>query len=137
MQLLRSYPWPGNIRELQNVIERSVILSDSEEFSVEENWLPGQANLASLGEPPLSKRLTAEAKAVIEAALAQTKGRISGPNGAAAKLGMPPSTLESKIKSFKIDKYRFKEGKGHSAEGKRQSITRSDWPRLRKWERTI
>ena len=137
LQLLRSYPWPGNIRELQNVIERSVILSDSEEFSVEENWLPRQANLASLGEPPLSKRLTAEAKAVIEAALAQTKGRISGPNGAAAKLGMPPSTLESKIKSFKIDKYRFKEGKGHSAEGKRQSITRSDWPRLRKWERTI
>ena len=100
---LKSYSWPGNIRELQNVIERSVILCDTDEFSIDESWLVGQ--------PSSNRRLTDEVetqeKELIEAALARTRGRISGPTGAARELGMPPSTLDSKIKSLKIDKRRF------------------------------
>jgi formate hydrogenlyase transcriptional activator len=108
MALLESYLWPGNIRELQNVIERSVIVCETENFSVDESWLlrkPEQAQAASWA---LSKKTDTEVKAMIEAALAETKGRVSGPSGAAAKLGIPPSTLDSKIKSLNIDKDRFK-----------------------------
>jgi PAS domain S-box-containing protein len=108
LELLQSYPWPGNIRELQNVIERSVIVCDSENFSVDESWLSHEDLPSPPGKPALFEKLSTEEKAVIEAALAQTRGRVSGPYGAAAKLGMPPSTLESKIKSLKIDKKRFK-----------------------------
>jgi PAS domain S-box-containing protein len=108
LELLQSYPWPGNIRELQNVIERSVIVCDSENFSVDESWLSHEDLPSPPGKPALSEKLSTEEKAVIEAALAQTRGRVSGPYGAAAKLGMPPSTLESKVKSLKIDKKRFK-----------------------------
>ena len=100
---LLSYPWPGNIRELQNVIERSVIVCDTEDFSVDESWL-SHAGFAS---PPLADELATQEKDLIESALARTKGRVSGPAGAAAVLGMPASTLDSKIKSLKIDKRRF------------------------------
>jgi PAS domain S-box-containing protein len=103
MDSLRSYPWPGNIRELQNVIERSVIVCDTEDFSIDESWLTH----ASPASKPLAEELGHQEKELIEAALAKTKGRISGQSGAAAILGMPPSTLDSKIKSLKIDKRRF------------------------------
>jgi len=100
---LQSYPWPGNIRELQNVIERSVILCDSENFSVDDSWL----SIAQRSSRPLAQEMTSQEKELIEAALAECKGRVSGPAGAAAKLGMPPSTLDSKIRALKIDKRRF------------------------------
>jgi len=103
MERLQSYPWPGNIRELQNVIERSVILCDSETFSVDESWLSTAARLSR----PLAQEMVSQEKELIEAALAECKGRVSGPSGAAAKLGMPPSTLDSKIRALKIDKHRF------------------------------
>src|SRR5260221_3710244 len=108
LDLLQSYPWPGNIRELQNVIERSVIVCDTENFSVDESWLFHEDLPASRQTPRLSEKLAAEAKTQIEAVLTETRGRVSGPYGAAAKLGMPPSTLESKIKSLKIDKAKFR-----------------------------
>jgi PAS domain S-box-containing protein len=100
---LQSYPWPGNIRELQNVIERSVILCDSENFSVDESWL----STAQRSSRPLAQEMTSQEKELIEVALAECKGRVSGPAGAAAKLGMPPSTLDSRIRALKIDKRRF------------------------------
>jgi PAS domain S-box-containing protein len=109
MELLQSYPWPGNIRELQNVIERSVIVCDTESFSVDESWLSLRP-LASKpkSQPELSRTLADEEKEMIEAALLESGGRVSGPSGAAVRLGIPGSTLESKIRSLKIDKYRFK-----------------------------
>ena len=103
LEHLQTYSWPGNIRELQNVIERSVILCDTDEFSVDESWLtlrPGNSR-------PLREDLVVQERERIEAALADAKGRVSGPAGAAAKLGIPASTLDSKIKSLKIDKRRF------------------------------
>jgi PAS domain S-box-containing protein len=100
---LQSYPWPGNIRELQNVIERSVIVCDTEAFSVDESWLSQGLSMAR----PLSDELVSQEKEQIESALARTKGRVSGPQGAAVMLGMPASTLDSKIKSLQIDKRRF------------------------------
>jgi PAS domain S-box-containing protein len=110
LELLQSYPWPGNIRELQNVVERSVILCETEIFSIDENWLPQP--LALTPQPKqqveLPRRLLVQEKDMIEAALKDTRGRVSGPTGAAAKLGIPRSTLESKIRSLKIDKNHFK-----------------------------
>ena len=100
---LQSYPWPGNIRELQNVIERSVIVCDTEDFSVDESWLSHER----MASRHLSDELVTQEKEIIEAALAQTGGRVSGPAGAAARLRMPASTLDSKIKSLKINKRRF------------------------------
>jgi len=108
LQLLQSYPWPGNIRELQNVIERSVIVSESEKFSVDESWLAERPQRAESGVRELSTTLVAQEKEMIEAALRECAGRVSGPSGAARKLGMPGSTLESKIKSLKINKNRYK-----------------------------
>ncbi len=108
MDLLQSYSWPGNIRELQNVIERSIIVCDTENFLVDEHWLVREACQAQPAGQPLSDMLVTQTKEMIEAALAESGGRVSGPSGAAAKLGMPPSTLESKIKSLKINKYLFK-----------------------------
>jgi PAS domain S-box-containing protein len=109
LELLQSYPWPGNIRELQNVIERSVIVCDTENFSVDERWLSRQP-IAS--EPKthleLARRPAAKEKEIIEAALRESGGRVYGPSGAASKLGIPRSTLESKIRSLKISKSRFK-----------------------------
>jgi PAS domain S-box-containing protein len=110
LELLQSYPWPGNIRELQNVIERSVILCDTEIFSIDENWLPQSPPLTpeSKQQVELPRRLLAQEKEIIEAALKECRGRIFGPTGAAAKLGIPRSTLESKIRSLKINKNRFR-----------------------------
>ena len=109
LDLLQSYPWPGNIRELQNVIERSVIVCETENFSVDESWLSRQPLPAEPNTPlELSEMLAAQEREMIEAALRDTGGRVFGPSGAAAKLGMPRSTLESKIRSLKINKNRFK-----------------------------
>ena len=109
LDLLQSYPWPGNIRELQNVIERSVIVCETENFSVDESWLSRQPLAAEPKSPlDLSEKLAAQEKEMIEAALRESGGRVFGPSGAAAKLGMPRSTLESKIRSLKINKNRFK-----------------------------
>jgi DNA-binding NtrC family response regulator len=108
MELLQSYAWPGNIRELQNVIERSVIICDSENLSIDESWLRGRALSVDSQSQPLSDRLAAQEKEMIEAALGESKGRVSGPSGAAAKLGIPQSTLDSRIKSLKINKQQFR-----------------------------
>lgn len=109
LKLFQAYPWPGNIRELQNVIERSVILSEGESFSVDESWLSTQPLRASAtNQPELRQRVAAEEKQAIEAALTESRGQVFGPSGAAAKLGIARSTLESKIKTLKIDKNRFK-----------------------------
>jgi transcriptional regulator with GAF, ATPase, and Fis domain len=108
MELLQSYAWPGNIRELQNVIERSVVVSDSDSLSVDGGWLARPTSLADGATPPLTEMLAAQGREMIEAALSESNGRVSGPRGAAAKLGIPQSTLDSKIKALKIDKLRFR-----------------------------
>jgi len=109
LQLLQSYPWPGNIRELQNVIERSVIVCETEIFTVDESWLSKQSNdERSGGKLYLSQKLAAKEKEVIEEALRESQGQVFGPSGAAAKLGIARSTLESKIQSLNINKNRFK-----------------------------
>jgi formate hydrogenlyase transcriptional activator len=103
---LKSYPWPGNVRELQNVIERSVIVSDTDEFTVDESWLSARPAVESrLG---MFSALASHEKALIEDALRATGGRVFGPSGAAARLGIPRSTLESKIRTLKINKNRFR-----------------------------
>ena len=104
---LSSYLWPGNVRELQHVIERSVIVADGDEFTVDERWLarPGERSRTGIG---LSGALNAHEKAMVEDALRATGGRVFGPSGAAALLGIPRSTLESKIRALKIDKSRFR-----------------------------
>ena len=103
LERLQSYPWPGNIRELQNIIERSVIVCETEIFSVDESWLSHRPQSTK----PLAAELVTHEKDLIESALKESRGRVSGPTGAAAKLGMPSSTLDSKIRSLKIDKRRF------------------------------
>jgi PAS domain S-box-containing protein len=105
---LQSYPWPGNIRELQNVIERSVILCETGAFAIDENWLSTQAPSAQPASRALNDQLASDQKVLIEAALAEANGRVSGPSGAAARLGIPPSTLDSRIRALKIDKQAFK-----------------------------
>jgi DNA-binding NtrC family response regulator len=110
LELFQMYSWPGNVRELQNVVERSVILSSGDVFSVDKSWLSGKspqpAHLVQGSQPP--EREPDGEREIIEAALAESRGRISGPSGAAAKLGIPPSTLEYKIKALKIHKSKFK-----------------------------
>src|SRR5467141_55517 len=110
LELLQSYPWPGNIRELQNVIERSIILCETEIFSIDESWLPKRPPMTpeSKQQVELPRRLLVQEKDMIEDALKDTRGRVSGPTGAAVKLGIPRSTLESKIRSLKINKNRFR-----------------------------
>jgi PAS domain S-box-containing protein len=108
LELLRSYSWPGNIRELQNIIERSVIVCETETFSVDQSWLSLQSSQPEPERASLALKSTAQDKQTIEAALTQTQGRVSGPSGAAALLGVPASTLESKIRALKINKFRFK-----------------------------
>ena len=109
MQLLQLYPWPGNIRELQNIIERSVIVCETEIFTVDESWLSKQSHgEKSGGRLYLPQRLAAKEKEVIEEALRESQGQVFGPSGAAAKLGIARSTLESKIQSLNINKNRFK-----------------------------
>jgi transcriptional regulator with GAF, ATPase, and Fis domain len=116
--LLQSYDWPGNIRELQNVIERSVILGAGDVFSVDELWLskrsvsptPVKALSLAMGSVTKGQVEPRSEREIIEAALAETRGRVSGPSGAAAKLGIPPTTLYSRIKALKIQKSQFKFG---------------------------
>ena len=108
LELFQSCHWMGNIRELENLVERSVILCEGEVLSVDEKWLTGELLQPK---PPLDPSLTKiseRQKEMIEAALAESNGRVSGPSGAATKLGIPSSTLESKIKALKIKKHRFK-----------------------------
>jgi transcriptional regulator with GAF, ATPase, and Fis domain len=102
--LLEGYHWPGNIRELQNVIERAMILCDSDTFFVEKAWLQPEPEVR-VG---LQPSLMSQERELIEAALAETRGRISGPDGAARRLGVPRTTLEYKIRSLRINKYRFR-----------------------------
>jgi PAS domain S-box-containing protein len=110
LDLLQSYQWPGNIRELQNVIERSVIVCDAANFSVDESWLSRQSVASKPANSlELSQVLATQEKEMIETALRQSGGRVYGPSGAAAKLAIPGSTLASKIKLLKISKNRFKE----------------------------
>jgi formate hydrogenlyase transcriptional activator len=108
LRLLQAYDWPGNIRELQNVIERAVILCEGETFSVDETWVRRELPVARSRPSTLSGVLVRQEKEMIEAALAECYGQISGTLGAAMKLGLPARTLDSKIKRFKINKYRFK-----------------------------
>jgi len=108
MEALTGYSWPGNIRELQNVIERSVIVHEKGNLSVKKSWLSRECFQPEPLGPPLFKRSTLEDRRTIGEALAESRGRVSGPSGAAARLGIPPSTLESKIRSMNINKYRFK-----------------------------
>jgi DNA-binding NtrC family response regulator len=115
LQLLQSYPWPGKICELQNVTERSVILCASDIFLIDKSWLPPPLPATeSKRHIELPRRLEAQEKNMIEEALKASRGRVFGPTGAAAKLGVPRSTLESKIKSLKIDKNRFRTHPGLS-----------------------
>jgi PAS domain S-box-containing protein len=108
LNLLESYAWPGNIRELQNILERSVILCETNLFSVDPSWLSFETSSYQPESGPTAKMSAQEEREAIERALAATGGRVSGPSGAAAQLSMPPSTLESKIRSMKINKFRFK-----------------------------
>ena len=107
LDCLQSYPWPGNVRELQNVIERSVIVSETDEFTVDESWLSPRGRRLGAG-VGLSSSLAAHEKAIVEDALRASRGRVFGPSGAAARLGIPRSTLESRIRALKIDKRRFR-----------------------------
>jgi formate hydrogenlyase transcriptional activator len=109
LDLLQSYPWPGNIRELQNVIERSVIVCETDIFTVDESWLSQRPLGTQSGDKPfLPGKMAAAEKEIIEEALRESQGRIFGPSGAAARLGIARSTLESKIRSLNINKNRFK-----------------------------
>lgn len=108
LELFQAYDWPGNIRELQNVIERAVILCDSETFVIDETWLKREVCSVSSPAVPLSTALADRERELIEAALTQSRGRISGTSGAAAKLGISRQTLESKILSLGINKQQFK-----------------------------
>ena len=114
LDLFQTYDWPGNIRELQNVVERAVILSDGDTFVVDESWLRPRekSDVQRLSRTGVlaeeKKEYAARERKTIEDALVECHGRISGPQGAAAKLGIPHQTLESKIATLGIDKRRFK-----------------------------
>ena len=108
LAVLQEYEWPGNIRELQNVVERAVVLCDGETFSVDESWLKRDSRRSSGPAIPFAGTISNREKELIEAALAESHGRIAGGDGAAAKLGIPRQTLDSKIAILGIDKRRFK-----------------------------
>jgi formate hydrogenlyase transcriptional activator len=108
IETLQAYDWPGNIRELQNVIERAVILSEGDVFSVDENWSRRISSPHAQAFFPLAATLADREREMIEAALAESRRRISGPSGAAAKLGIPRQTLDSKIANLQISKNQFK-----------------------------
>ncbi len=108
MRRLQAYDWPGNVRELQNVIERAVVLCETETFSVDESWLVRKPARLATPSARLPGTLVEREKEIIETALADSHGRVSGPSGAAAKLGIPRQTLDSKIRTLQIDKYRFR-----------------------------
>jgi formate hydrogenlyase transcriptional activator len=104
LELCQSYRWPGNIRELQNIIERSVILGTGDAFWIDDAWLSSQEAPRLESSGPLTQNVQKYEKGLIEAALAESKGKVAGPNGAAAKLGIPRSTLDLKIKQLNIKK---------------------------------
>jgi formate hydrogenlyase transcriptional activator len=108
LDLFQTYDWPGNVRELQNVIERAVILSDGETFSVDETWLTPVTPKTVASSVPLVANLIDHEKEMIETALREAEGLVSGPTGAATKLGIPRQTLESKIRKLGINRHRFK-----------------------------
>jgi formate hydrogenlyase transcriptional activator len=105
---LQAYDWPGNIRELQNVVERAVILCDAETIAIDEVCLLPEPRRASRPQVPLAATLVDKESEMIVAALGESHGRISGPSGAAGKLGIPRTTLESRIRTLRIDKHHFK-----------------------------
>jgi formate hydrogenlyase transcriptional activator len=107
LELFKAYEWPGNIRELQNVVERAVTLCEGNIFAVDESWLRSDALAPSVPTGPLAA-LAEREREMIEAALARCQGRVSGPSGAAALLKVPRQTLESKIASFGINKQRYR-----------------------------
>jgi formate hydrogenlyase transcriptional activator len=107
LELFQAYDWPGNIRELQNVIERAVVLCDGETFSVDETWLKSEQERQDGPAVRLASSIADREREMIMAALAQSHGQVSGSTGAAAKLGLPRQTLESKIKNLGIDKHRY------------------------------
>ena len=106
LELLQSYHWPGNIRELENIIERSVVLTESDTLFIKESWLSKEAPQRSLSALP--EELQSQEREIIRTALTASKGRVAGPSGAATKLGIPSSTLESKIRALKVSKNQFK-----------------------------
>jgi len=106
--LFKAYSWPGNIRELQNVVERAVILCEGETLSVDESWFKYDPPRPGGAPDTFTESLTDREREMIEAALRESRGRISGPYGAATKLGIPRQTLDSKIAALGIDKSRFK-----------------------------
>jgi len=108
LKLCQSYPWPGNIRELQNIVERSVLLCAGETFRIDEAWLPSQEAPRPKSSGILTETLQNHEKELIEGALAESKGKVAGLNGAAAKLGIPRSTLDLKIKQLNIKKHAFR-----------------------------
>lgn len=108
LELLESYSWPGNIRELQNVIERSVIVCETETLTIDDSWLSVRNSHPQGPTGSLGRRSPTEEKQLIEKALTESEGRVSGPSGAAAKLGIPASTLEYKIRLLKLNKHQFK-----------------------------
>jgi PAS domain S-box-containing protein len=108
LELLTSYPWPGNIRELQNVIERSVILCESPALAIDERWFGAETDDLACPSSSLPDQLSYQERHIIERELARSRGQVAGETGAAAKLGVPVSTLESRIKALKIDKKRFR-----------------------------
>jgi formate hydrogenlyase transcriptional activator len=103
--LCQSYDWPGNIRELQNIIERSVILSTGDTFWIDERWLSSSNARHPESSGPLTENLRSYEKQLIESALVESNGKVAGSDGAAAKLGIPRSTLDARIKQLKITKY--------------------------------
>src|SRR5258706_1941298 len=115
LNIVESYDWPGNVRELQNVVERAVIVSESDALDIDERWLLGGRKAAPIAAQPIQHihrprmgTTQENEKEATETALMECKGRVSGPFGAASQLGLPSSTLESKIKALDIDKRRFK-----------------------------
>jgi formate hydrogenlyase transcriptional activator len=108
LQLLQAYDWPGNVRELQNVIERAIVLVEGETFAIDDSWLTSKRSKVTNGTARPVTSLARGEKELIEAALTESEGRVSGPRGAAAKLGIPRQTLEWKIRALKIDKLSFR-----------------------------
>ena len=103
LQLLMNYDWPGNIRELEHLIERSVLLADGD--TIKDIYLPNQKSKAGTRAEPEKltvKTIFENEKEYILKVLKHVNGRIAGEGGAADLLGIPPSTLNSKMKKLGI-----------------------------------